>query len=380
MKIKTRPDGVGMLEGDELFRMNGWLAELRDEGRAEPRDDGRPEAEENSDTESRNGGTDSQEDSYARSQGDAQASPRGDSQAGSQDDGQASPRDASQAGSRDDSQAGSRDDSQAGSRDDSQAGSRDDSQAGWRDDSQAGSLGDSRVGSRDEGRLGPWDDGQAGSGENGQARPRDDSQAKRPWPSYLRPGASAARPATRAVARAGNTARAVIGDQLRLPIMWCEMGSCISWFAHPAALGEADTRARAIDAGWRVDAVGLLVCPQCLQTASGFQSPVPVVPWNREKAIAIFAQMADEPSTEVIASAARELSHDLRRPVSSHPDEVAAASAWTAALPAGDVAPSADRGTSDEVRHPAGDREPDGHPRSGRHRKRLAARLMFASQ
>src|SRR5215471_17878691 len=29
--------------------------------------------------------------------------------------------------------------------------------------------------------------------------------------------------------RAQITARAVIGDQLRMPIMWCEMGSCISW-------------------------------------------------------------------------------------------------------------------------------------------------------
>ena len=49
--------------------------------------------------------------------------------------------------------------------------------------------------------------------------------------------------------RAGAAVRAVIGDQLRMPIMWCEMGSCISWHADPAALGEADTRARAIAAG-----------------------------------------------------------------------------------------------------------------------------------
>ena len=41
-----------------------------------------------------------------------------------------------------------------------------------------------------------------------------------------------------------------------MPIMWCEMGSCISWYADPAALGEADTRARAIGAGWRIDALG----------------------------------------------------------------------------------------------------------------------------
>ena len=40
----------------------------------------------------------------------------------------------------------------------------------------------------------------------------------------------------------------MIGDQLRMPVMWCEMGSCVSWHADPAALGEADTRARAINA------------------------------------------------------------------------------------------------------------------------------------
>jgi hypothetical protein len=307
MKIKTRPDAVGMLEGDELFRMNGWLAELRDEGRAESRDDS----------------TESGDDGRARS--------------------------------------------------------RESSYAWSRDDGQAGSRGDGRAEPRDFGPLGPWDDGQAGPGEDGRARPRGDGQARRPQPGYPRPEPSAARSATRAVARAENTARALIGDDLRLPIMWCEIGSCVSWFAHPGALGEADVRARAIDAGWRVDAVGLLACPQCLQTAPGFQSPLPVVVWDREEAIAMSAQIADEPSADAIATVAQELSHDLRRPVSSHPDEVAAASAWMAAVPADDVAQSTGQGTSDEIRRPTGDHEPESHLRPGRHRKRLAARLMLAS-
>ena len=55
----------------------------------------------------------------------------------------------------------------------------------------------------------------------------------------------------------------MIGDQLRMPVMWCEMGSCVSWHADPAALGEADTRARAIGAGSRIDALGRLACPRC---------------------------------------------------------------------------------------------------------------------
>ena len=74
------------------------------------------------------------------------------------------------------------------------------------------------------------------------------------------------------------TVRAVIGDQLRMPIMWCEMGSCISWHADAAALGDADTRARAIDAGWRIDAFGRLACPRCQQTDPGFWATSPVVP------------------------------------------------------------------------------------------------------
>jgi hypothetical protein len=89
------------------------------------------------------------------------------------------------------------------------------------------------------------------------------------------------------------TTRAVIGDQLRMPIMWCEMDSCISRHADPTALGEADARARAIDAGWRVDALGRLVCPQCQQTAPSFRVSRPVVPWDRRTAITRIARMAE---------------------------------------------------------------------------------------
>lgn len=76
--------------------------------------------------------------------------------------------------------------------------------------------------------------------------------------------------------RAQITARAVIGDELRMPIMWCEMGSCISWHSDPAALGEADIRARAIAAGWRVDALGRMACPRCQQSNSQFWATHPV--------------------------------------------------------------------------------------------------------
>jgi hypothetical protein len=90
---------------------------------------------------------------------------------------------------------------------------------------------------------------------------------------------------TEAAETAEVTERAVIGDELRRPITWCEMDSCISWHADPAALGEADSRARAISAGWRVDAFGRLACPQCQQTAPGFRASRSVVLWDRRTAI-----------------------------------------------------------------------------------------------
>ena len=110
------------------------------------------------------------------------------------------------------------------------------------------------------------------------------------------PAEAGFRSRTRAPAKASPpaeiTERAVIGDQLRMPIMWCEMGSCISWHADPAALGEADIRARAIGVGWRVDAFGRLACPRCQQTAPGFRVSRPVVLWNRHAAITRAAWMA----------------------------------------------------------------------------------------
>jgi hypothetical protein len=82
------------------------------------------------------------------------------------------------------------------------------------------------------------------------------------------------------------TVRPLIGDELRMPIMWCEMGSCISWRTDPSALGEADARARAIGAGWRIDALGRLACPECQQTDPGFWATRQVVRWDRHTAFA----------------------------------------------------------------------------------------------
>jgi hypothetical protein len=89
------------------------------------------------------------------------------------------------------------------------------------------------------------------------------------------------------------TERAAIGDELRIPIAWCEMGSCISHYADPAALGEADIRARAIAAGWRLDALSRLACPQCQQNDSWFWTAHPVALWDRDTAVAMTTLMAE---------------------------------------------------------------------------------------
>lgn len=96
--------------------------------------------------------------------------------------------------------------------------------------------------------------------------------------------------------------KAVIGDELRVPIMWCEMGSCISWRTDPSALGEADARARAISAGWRIDALGRLACPQCQQTDPSFWATSQVVRWDRHTAFARASAACGESSVGQPAS------------------------------------------------------------------------------
>ena len=84
--------------------------------------------------------------------------------------------------------------------------------------------------------------------------------------------------------------RAPIGEELRIPTAWCEMDSCISHYAHPAALGEVNNRSRAITAGWRIDAFGRLTCPQC-QQGPWFWATQQMVPWDRSQAVAMATLM-----------------------------------------------------------------------------------------
>jgi hypothetical protein len=139
--------------------------------------------------------------------------------------------------------------------------------------------------------------GEAGPLAEADAPAEADASTEADAPAEADPSTEADAPAgadssTEADAPAKITTRALIGDELRMPVMWCELGSCISRYSDPAACGEADIRARAIGAGWRVDAFGRLVCPHCQQTAAGFRVSRPVVLWDRRTAITKAARMA----------------------------------------------------------------------------------------
>jgi hypothetical protein len=108
------------------------------------------------------------------------------------------------------------------------------------------------------------------------------------------PATPVSRPSSGAATAPGHeqAVRAVIGDELHVPIVWCEMGSCISHHTDPAALGEADIRIRALRAGWRLDRLGRLTCVDCLQSSSGFRTAYPVMLWDREVAATTVSMMA----------------------------------------------------------------------------------------
>jgi hypothetical protein len=102
------------------------------------------------------------------------------------------------------------------------------------------------------------------------------------------PDAPPADPFTDPVA---HTQRAVIGEALRTPAVWCDLTPCISRYGDPAALGVADVRARAVADGWRIDAFGRLTCPACQQRDTRFRATRAVVPWEREAALTMASLM-----------------------------------------------------------------------------------------
>ena len=149
---------------------------------------------------------------------------------------------------------------------------------------------------RDDGQAQPANDDHARRAPGGDTRPEAAAEPEAPVGLEVATEPEAAAEPARAEApdHDATTARAVIGVELRVPIMWCEMGSCISWRTDPLALGEADARARAIGAGWRIDALGRLACPQCQQTDPGFWATSRVVRWDRYTAVARTAAACGE--------------------------------------------------------------------------------------
>jgi hypothetical protein len=211
-----------------------------------------------------------------------------------------------------------------------------------RDDSRAEPPGDGHAEMDPAGD--PWSAALAEADALAEARARDEARARAQAGARARADALAeararAQADARAQARASAEARAaaaerpVIGDQLRMPVMWCEIGSCISWYTHPAALGEADTRARAIAAGWRIDALGRLACSRCQQTDPGFWASCPVVPQDRYTAIARTARAAALPGDRTAGSAG-ETSRDPGCAASGHPPASQAELEWHHDLPA----------------------------------------------
>src|SRR5258708_30873719 len=87
-----------------------------------------------------------------------------------------------------------------------------------------------------------------------------------------------------------------MGARLRLRGVGCKRGWCIARHFEPQALGEADIRARAIAAGWRVDALGRLACPGCQQTSPHFWPARAVLARDRNAATAGAAPLAALPA------------------------------------------------------------------------------------
>ena len=185
------------------------------------------------------------------------------------------------------------DDAAAEPGDDATDGPTDDA-AGPTDDAVAGPWAAAEPG--DVAAAGPGDVAAAGPGDDAAAGPGDDAAAGAGDVVAGAPRQAPAGPSERAAivarrARPQDRVRAVIGNEIRIPAVWCELAPCISRYSDPAALGEADIRARALSAGWRADGLGRLTCPQCQQSSPLFWSAHPVALWDKEAALITVARM-----------------------------------------------------------------------------------------
>jgi hypothetical protein len=79
------------------------------------------------------------------------------------------------------------------------------------------------------------------------------------------------------------------------------MAACISRYDDPAALGEADIRARALGAGWRHDTAGRLICPYCQRRRPGSRAASPVAGQDNPSARGLGQQTGHSRTGEISA-------------------------------------------------------------------------------
>ena len=307
MKIKMRPDEADASSTSELTTMGGWLAELREQD-----DQGEPDSGGSAGTDSR--GHDETESHSGTGMAIRSHTGTGNQPAagtGNQPAAGTDHRPATGTGYPPSTGMDTRRSTGTGSRASTWTGNRPYTWAGNRaytgPDGRPSTGTNNRPSTGTDGRSHVQPAGETGSRAMASPAAPPNTYAPRRWA-----GARAtvnARPETFPV-------RALIGDELRMPTAWCEMGSCISWHADRAALGEADNRARAISAGWRIDALGRMTCPRCQQTSASFRATRPVVPWDRATAITMAARATARPGYRNTGSVPRPNGRGTRRPAS----------------------------------------------------------------
>ena len=75
--------------------------------------------------------------------------------------------------------------------------------------------------------------------------------------------------------------RAIIGDEFRTPMLWCEFGSCIARYTSEDALGERDLRARALVDGLALRRPRTARLPCCTRHDPSFLVGRPAAPADR---------------------------------------------------------------------------------------------------
>ena len=315
MKIKSRPDEAGASSTSEWAKMSGWLAKLREDDQAQPDSGGSAgtgsRGHEETESQSHPGmaiRSHTGEDSRASTGTDSRDSTDADSRGSTGTD----IRPCTGPDSRDSTDADSRGSTgtdirpYTGGRPYTAMDSRPYTGANNRPYTGANNRPSTRTDRR--GRVQPAS----------EAGPRAMASAAAPPNTYASRRGAGARAKVSARAEIFPV-RALIGDELRMPTTWCEIGSCISWHADREALGEADNRARAIRAGWRIDALGRMACPRCQQTSTSFRATRPVVPWDRATAIVMAARAAAGPGYRDTGSFPRPNGRGTRRPASGQP-------------------------------------------------------------